>query len=378
MALHLSVVSIVRNNFKRDSRVLRESLSLKKEGATVAVAAIYDETLPEMETIQGIAVYRIKLRSRSLYGKKLLHAIMPLEFMYTIAKKFHKADVFHCNDLNTLYIGVFIKLLINRKAKVVYDAHEYESEKQGLTPRARRFHRMVEGWLIRRVDKVITVSDSIALEYARLYNLTKPDLVLNCPPFEAVPQQDRFRQALGIRPDQKIFLYQGGFSKGRGIEMLLEAFAQINSDRNVLVFMGYGELESRIKAAAGRSSAIYFHQAVAPDILLNYTASADYGILYYEDTCLNHRYCSPNKIFEYFMAGIPVVVSNLFEMKRLVETLGVGVVAEENTPQGFLDAIARVQTLDYPLLQNNVDAARRQYHWENQEKTLIRLYSDLS
>ena len=378
MAFHYSVVNIVCNNFKHDSRVLKESSSLHKAGTTVTVAAIYDITLPETENVLGVSVYRPKLMLSRFSSNPLMRLFMLLEFLFTIAWKFRKTDIIHCNDLNALPIGVFIKIFVNRKARVVYDAHEYETERHSTPARLKPLLRKVEGWLLRRVDKVITVSDSIAQEYAHLYHIAKPALVLNCPPFSAVPRQDRFRQTLGIGPEQTIFLYQGGLTGGRGIEMLLDAFAQFESDRIVLVVMGYGELESQIKAAAAKSRTIFFHPAVAPDILLNYTASADYGISCIEDSCLSYRFCLPNKLFEYFMAGIPVVVSNLFEMKRLVETWGVGVVAEENTPQGFLDAIARIQTLDYAQLREKVDLARRHYHWENQEKTLVQLYSDLS
>ena len=108
-----------------------------------------------------------------------------------------------------------------------------------------------------------------------------------------------------------------------------------------------------------------------------YTSSADYGILFYEDSCLNHRYCSPNKIFEYFMAGLPVLTSNLFEMKRLVESEGVGIVASENTSLGFKLAVKRLLSQDLNLLTCRLSAAKRNYSWENQEKILERAYAGL-
>ncbi|CCW30387.1 hypothetical protein XNC3_1960057 [Xenorhabdus nematophila F1] len=67
--------------------------------------------------------------------------------------------------------------------------------------------------------------------------------------------------SLGIRSDQKIFLYQGGLIKGRGIEILLETFENLKDDKNVLVCMGYGPLESLIKIKTSKSSNIFFHHA---------------------------------------------------------------------------------------------------------------------
>ena len=103
--------------------------------------------------------------------------------------------------------------------------------------------------------------------------------------------------------------------------------------------MGYGPLQGLVEQSAQEHENIYFHKAVAPDVLLEYTSSADFGILFYENSCLNHYYCSPNKMFEYLMAEIPVIASNLYEMKRLLEENSIGVVAEENTSEGLQKAI---------------------------------------
>ena len=74
------------------------------------------------------------------------------------------------------------------------------------------------------------------------------------------------------------------------------------------------------------------------------------------------------------MAGIPVVTSNLFEMKRLVEFEEVGLVAEYNNIQGFQDAIKKIICLPYENMANKVLSTREKYSWEAQEKTLKKVY----
>jgi glycosyltransferase involved in cell wall biosynthesis len=373
-----NVISIVLNNFKHDARVLKETKSLQNNGFKVTLVALHEEPLAEREKIENIHVHRIKLITRGWPKYRLIQFIKYVEFLYRAIKEYKRADIYHCNDLNALPVGVFIKMFLNKKAKVVYDAHEYETERNGTRRLEKPFLRMLESFLIKRADKVITVSASIALEYVRLYNIPKPALVLNCPAFtEVSPQDIIFRQTFGIRQDQTIFLYQGGLSNGRGIEMLIQAFSGLESDKNVIVFMGYGVLEGQIKEVAEKYPNIFFHQAISPDVLLNYTASADFGVSCIEDSCLSYRYCLPNKIFEYFMVGIPVVASNLFEMKRLVEKHGLGVVAAENTAKGFRDAVSRIHSMDYDQLVGNVASARKIFNWENQEKALLKVYSEL-
>lgn len=373
----MNVVSVVLNNFTNDSRVLKEAISLNNVGYKVKVLALFEEPLLEYEIISNVAVHRIKLKSRGWSKRKYVQIFKYVEFVFRVIKLYRKSDVFHCNDLNTLPIGVIVKIFFNQSLKIVYDAHEYETEIKDIHGIEKKIRRWLERTLIKYADKVVTVSNSIANEYHRLYGIPKPGLVLNCPAYTEITKQDLFRKELDIRHDQVIFLYQGGLSKDRGIEILLEAFSILDSGKIVVVFMGYGPLQSTILKYAGKYPAIFFREAVSPSALLDYTASADYGILFYEDTCLNHRFCSPNKIFEYFMAGIPVLTSNLVEMKQLVEKYKLGIVAKENSVQGVIGAINESMLIDYNKTVVNIKKINKVFNWEEQENVLLKVYSEL-
>lgn len=372
-----NVTSVVLNSFKNDGRVIKEAISLQNNNYVVTVAALHEEPLLEYEKIENFNVHRIKLKTRGWSKHVSVQLIKYMEFLFWVIRKYRNTDIFHCNDLGALPVAVLIKLLFHKTAKIVYDAHEYETELVGLSGLKKRLLRWLEARLLKHVDKVITVSDSIANEYVRLYGVDKPNIVLNCLPYQEVQKQDRFREIFGIGQDQTIFLYQGGLSSGRGIELLLQAFSQLISKKSVIIFMGYGPLEQNIKVYAEKYQNIYFHHAVSQDILIDYTASADYGVLFYENSCLNHYYCSPNKMFEYIMAGIPVLSANLFEMKRLVEEYQIGIVANENTLQGLQWAVEQAHHLNYQELIDNVHAARRIFNWEEQEKVLLKVYHEI-
>jgi glycosyltransferase involved in cell wall biosynthesis len=373
-----SIACFVTNNFTNDSRVLKECKTLSNNNYVPFVIALHDQGLLQKETISNFPVIRLKLITRSWSKKRIFKCIKYFEWVVRAAWTAKSASIYHCNDLDTLPIGVLFKILSFGKKKVVYDAHEFESNQTpGQSSRSIHLFQLFESILIKFADKIITVSSGIAAAYSKLYDIEAPSLVLNCPLYEEVNKRNLFRLELGIRQDQKIFLYQGGLNTGRGVEILLEAFQKMDSDQSVVVFMGYGPLESEIKLKAQQYKTIYFREAVSPNMLLNYTSSADYGILFYEDNCLNHRYCSPNKMFEYLMAGIPVLVSNLVEMKRLVEEYRVGVVAPENTVEGFLAAVNVSLKLDYEQTLNKVYESRKLFNWELQEKVLISIYTDL-
>jgi len=380
------VISIVLNNFKNDSRVLKENISLQNNGYDVQVVALWEDGFKEYEKIQNIPVHRVKLISKNWSKNKLVQLIKYFEFLYKVSKKYKDADILHCNDLNALPIGYIVKKFFNKNIKIVYDAHEYETQTNGLKGIQKTLTKILEKFLIKYANKVITVSDAIADEYVRLYNIPKPALVLNTPPFKQIEKKDIFRETFNISKDSTIFLYQGALTKGRGIEILLKTFKQLSkqpitnnqyTNIPIIIFMGYGVLEKDIIEASKEYKNIYFHQAVSPDILLDYTSSADFGISTIEDSCLSYRYCLPNKMFEYTMANVPVIVSNLPQMKKVVEKYQIGIVAKENTMQGLQEAIKKATTLDKNILQDNIQKVQKIYNWEEQEKVLLKVYKGL-
>jgi len=373
----MKVANIVFNPFTNDSRVLKESISLSANGYKVEVIAHGDEGLKEQERVKGVIVKRLNYLNRKKTTSKFAKLKIYLFWLKDVIKCVKEFDILHCNDLNTLPIGFIIKKFFNKNIKVVYDAHEYETETYALKGTSQKVAKIVEKYLINYVDATITVSESIADEYVKLYGIKKPYIVLNTPPYKEIEKKDIFRKKFGIKKEKMIFLYQGGLGKGRGIEVLLKTFKSLESSDAVIIFMGYGEYEKKIKKYAKEYENIYFHDAVSPDVLLDYTSSADFGISTIEDICLSYRYSLPNKMFEYIMADIGVIVSNLPEMKKVVKKSQVGVVAEENSINGLKQAIKKAIEMDKNSLRKNIKKAKKLYNWQNQEKVLLDVYKGL-
>ena len=133
------VLSIVLNNFTHDSRVLKENLTIKNQGYNTKVLALCDNGQKENEVVSGIEVNRLKLITRPLPKIYIIQLFKYFEFVIRATLKYRNYDIYHCNDLNALTIGVLIKFLFNREAKVIYDAHEYEIERGKPNPKIRLF-----------------------------------------------------------------------------------------------------------------------------------------------------------------------------------------------------------------------------------------------
>jgi len=379
MTPQIKALHIVLNNFVNDSRVQKECNSLTATDFLVSVFALFEEGLSLEEKSASLVVHRFFLATREWSKNKLIQLVKYCECMVRMTRKALalKPNVIHAHDLPALPIAMVIARLL--KSVVVYDAHEFETEQVEENPnRLVHFASVwLERFLVKRADAVITVSEGIADEYAKRYGIPKPRLVLNCPPFQVIRKSDRFREKFAIGKDQTIFLYQGGLSRGRGIETLMDVFSRAVRKDIVLVVMGGGPLEGQVRETAERCGNIFFHPAVPSKELLSYTASADVGFLPYPNNCLNNYYCSPNKFFEYAMAGLPILVNDLAEMKRLVDAYRCGVVMASDTAEGIFAAVEKIMAEDLSVYSANARKLAEQYNWEEQEKVLLSVYREV-
>jgi glycosyltransferase involved in cell wall biosynthesis len=373
------VISIVFNNFKNDSRVLKECQSLKNNHFDVSVVALHEEGLAEHENYLGIDVHRMKLKTRGMPKSFFYQIIKLIETAFIIIKNYKKVDIIHCNDLLPLPIAVFMKFLSGGKMKIVYDSHEYQIETMKL--KGKNFRKKVlyltEKFLIKKTDSVITVSESIAQEYKRLYGLNEVSVVLNCPNYKEQQPTNKLREALHIDANKKILLYQGALAEGRGLHKLMEAAKNLNRDDFALVFMGMGPMTRDIELESKTSPFIYFQPAVPPDQILEYTSSANVGICLIEDSCLNYYYSLPNKLFEYAMAGLPILGSNLPEISHVLTECKSGIVIDDMSVEAFQKGLTRILDEDLTAYSNHAREMTKKYNWSIQEKQFLNIYNQL-
>lgn len=367
------VYSLLFDNFKNDSRVLKEARSLQKNGYNVKIIAVYEPLLKEYDVIEGVEVVRIKLKTKpkNSYSSTLIN----LEYMYKVFKKYGDADIYHCNDLNTLPCVIAIKKLKNSFAKIVYDAHEYETERLVYGKIKSFMAKILESHLIKYVDTTFCVSKSIADIYVKDYKIKQPALILNSPLLQINKMKNNiFREKFNIKEDQKIFIYQGRLTKGRGIENILDAF--LLYPKHVVIFMGFGVMSVRILKYMKKAKNIFLHEPVPFEDIIKYSNSADYGLCMIDDICLSYYYSLPNKLFEYMMADIPVIASNIPELKNFTQNHKVGVVAKDKTVESLSEAIEEITKLDYNKLKENIEKIKPLYSWEVQEKILLLEYKN--
>lgn len=370
--LHISLTE-----FRNESRVLKETNSILNHNiaSKVYIASLHADDLEEEKIYKdNLILNRFKLSSRKLSKNLFVQVLKYFEFIYRVTLFYRKKEIkmINIHAIALLPFGIFLKYLF--KAKLVYDTHELETETNGSKGLRKKLAKFMEKSLIKKCDLIFVVSENIADWYAKEYEIQRPVVVKNAPRLIDNKKTNHFRENLSIKDDSIIVLYQGGLSKGRGVDLLLETFKKRDDDKVVIVFMGYGQLEEDIKIASKEKNNIFFHPAVAPEIVLDYTSSADIGISFIENTCLSYYYCLPNKLFEYAMAGLPVIVSNMKEMRELVEKYDMGIIVEDDKVNSMNNAIDKILQSDIKQMKLNARRCAEENSWEKQEIKMINEY----
>ncbi|MEY1640035.1 glycosyltransferase [Tenuifilum osseticum] len=284
---------------------------------------------------------------------------------------FSRSDIIYSNDLDTLP-GCALGSIVRCK-KLIYDSHELFTEVPELIgrPITKFFWRIQEKIFVKRAKAVITVSEGVANELKKRYNLKNVEVIRNVP----------IRTSTEVFKDkQPIIIYQGALNMGRGIELAIEMMKQLPCYK--LLIVGKGDIEIKLRRQmleSDLSGRVQFLGQLTPENLRLVTPTAWLGLSLEEDMGLNYRYALPNKLFDYLAAHVPVLVSDLPEMKRVVEEYGIGIVAQSRKPIDLANQIADFfeDKEGYEITLKNVKKAAEKLCWQNEEPRLLNLINSL-
>ena len=249
---------------------------------------------------------------------------------------FHKSDLLVSNDLDTLLPNFLVSKL--KRIPLVYDSHEYFTGVPEIQnrPFVKWVWKSIEKMIFPHLKNVITVCDSIADQYYMEYGI-RPVTIRNCSR-KSDHIQPYSREELGIDKDHLLIILQGtGINIDRGSEELIEAVR--HSENVSLLIAGSGDVIPDLKVLVSNfslSDRVKFIPKMSWEDLMRYTKTADAGVSLDKDTNMNYRFILPNKLFDYFSAGIPVIASDLCEVRRIVTENNSGILIPAVTPENII------------------------------------------
>ncbi len=311
-------IAFLGNAFN-DTRVTNLTNSLIQDSCKVNVIS-FDWTSDSTEDILGdISVYKLDKSTSSIK--------FYLSFLSILRRSLSKvkADIYIAEDVYTLPLAVFFAKL--RGKKVYYNCRELYPFLAGLRNKrvVQNIIKFVERSFIKRVDLVLTTGEMDAQFIQHYYKITNTLVIRNLPIIKQPSRKVALKQKFGIPAEHKILLYQGVIFEGRGIDKVIIAIKYLPNVH--LILLGDGVKKSAYQKLAddiGVSLRVHFAGTASQDDLINYTVEAEIGLALIENISLSYYYALPNKLFEYIAAGVPVLSSNLPQMKLIVDKYKVG------------------------------------------------------
>ncbi|MDA3890386.1 MAG: glycosyltransferase [Salinivirgaceae bacterium] len=422
------ILILLHSSILNDARVIRQANAIAETGDVVIFSKASKLNMrPEMLN-QRIVIQNF-VYPQSMRQKLLKHSFIQREYDFMFKALLQVNDNFdYCiaNDLPCLRTALLLKNKGLAK-NVIYDAHEIYSETikqffpgQANMPKLKHFLvRHLTGFMVNRAvayerkaikqcHQVTTVNNSLADFFAKKYAIKKPVVVRSIPdiPKTQALQTFDFHNHYQWQKTDVVLLYQGMLNPGRGLILSVDMM-QYLPDKYKLVVIGDGPLKQAVSdyvKNCNLTHRIKFLGSVPNHQLTAYTKGADVGLCLIEPINLSKKLALPNKIFEYLHAGIPVLGSDLPEIKQIIENENIGLTCAlkadeaakkvkimatqdyklalkqaakrinwQNEKTEIANIINTMSTQDLQSFKNNTVPAKKQYNWEKQETVLLNI-----
>ncbi|WHZ59092.1 glycosyltransferase [Metabacillus hrfriensis] len=390
----VKICKLIREHSFKDIRIFeKEAISLRKIGHDVTIVAgkngkyvlgpdrnyITDKTYQQDSFIYKdvhFLTYVIKYPLSS-HVNEMIKALEENRQDFFIDTLYDKAlstdaNVYHAHEWHTLYEAVQIKRSLRKKGrnvKVVFDAHELEAD------------NTLMALMMKEVDHLITVSESIKEIYIKRYPGIPVTLIYNSPSYqEEIPVKNDNKDSFTIA-------YEGVVTVGKGNpQKILDITNLCKSKMENFRFEIIGRVPVRKYYQVMRKKIndnpyiecrwVDYHDL--PKELSN----VHVGYIFFGTNEENRNYALPNKFFSYLNNGVPVVVNQSHEMKNFVEKYQCGIVVEKEDPtaEEYVEAFQLLyqdRQLLNQMSKNGREAMRTIYCWERMEERLAEVYNSL-
>lgn len=343
----------------------------------VCFLATYEGGLPREELLsEGQRVVRLGAPPQE--RNKVAHLLSWMREVYRVGVKMRPACL-NIHSLTLLPLGVLMKWRTG--ARLVYDTHELESKTSAAGPLRQAVYGVAERALMPTVDHTFVVCDSINEWYRTHYGIDTVTTIKNYP---SLLQTDdagiALRERIRAKAGDLVFLYQGRIAGGRGVGILLDAFAdaRLRADGTMrhVVFMGDGPLRPQVEELSRTCPWVHWVPPVEPAEVLSMTRQADVTLCVGELLSDSYLLSLPNKMLESLAAEVPIVASDWPEMRRELEEGRFGWLIEPDA-EALVQAVLAATPAEIALRKEALAGWHATHNWEAQESTMVQRYGAL-
>jgi glycosyltransferase involved in cell wall biosynthesis len=281
--------------------------------------------------------------------------------------------VCQAHDLDALEAAVWTAQCCG--SKLIYDSHELWSDQPFIrTQEQVDYWNQLEARNIVKADACLSVSRPFSKVIGERYGVEVTPLH-NCQEFQSF--EPEMRNQLQREFGRPVALYQGVYGPDRGLEELVVSSSY--QDSVLIALRGYGQVEGTLRELAKDRPNVVLLEKCHSSQIVQKACEGTIGVIPFQPTCLNHYYNTPNKMFEFMMAGLPIASADLPDLHDFIITNQIGSLFD---PRSLSDMARGIQELAHhpeleAMSQRASQAARTRWNWQEEGKVLLSIYSRL-
>lgn len=295
----------------------------------------------------------------------------PLLLIHLMKYKYH---CLHFHDPELMPIAYLLKITTN--SKVIFDIHEdYKSQ-----IKSRNYNWIIKFILLKILGIVLKVTTKhfdatiVAQESLKILQFNKNSVTINNYLNAGVHQRyedTKFENGITL-------LYTGSISKNRGIFTLIQIAKQTNIKITIAGSINDKEiLEEVCSCAKRRKNLEYLGNLSYKDLNQLYCKSRWVGIIPFLDVP-QYRLANSTKLYEYIYYGIPVLMPNHGEWRKLNSKLSVGFNLEIDNIDDIISHFNMLSSNEvYDKISKRNKEIGSKYTWDSQEKILFNVYDSV-
>jgi glycosyltransferase involved in cell wall biosynthesis len=361
-----------------DNRIFyREAYSLIRAGYQVTVVAHHSVS----EIKDGVQIFPlpgVPRWQRPLVWMKLLKLAISTQ-----------SDLYHFHDPELLLVAPYFRFIANRPT--IYDIHESTADFLEIKEEYPRPLRAFLAWLLRWLEPalagmqsgLIFADDQIAEQFS---DIQKPKTTLFNFPNKAFIES-AIEATKNIQERQSNVIYLGGIKRGRGIDLMMNAFEKVyrqHSDAHLMLVGPFApaSLENEIRNEInqrGLANAVTITGPIPFENTGEYLINAVVGWIPFPPVT-KYQKNIPTKLFEYMAYALPVVSSDLSPIQPFISNDENGYLVPANDADAHAEAILRLLTdpeQASALGKCGQELVYNRYTWDEMEERLYAIYKTL-
>jgi glycosyltransferase involved in cell wall biosynthesis len=373
MSNTFKVIMAESSDIFHDGRVLKEASTLQKQGYLVEILGFRNIHSQRNKYPFSIRTFLIaSKKTRLLRNFSILANIIFINFILL----FRKANAYHAH--NTMFLpGMYFASKLYG-GRFIYDSHEVQHELNILA-------KNLELLFIKKADFIINVSEGRADYQAQRFNIPRKKIVV----VSNYPEIPENICTITHRSSKDLsFVFSGGFNlEDNKLDNFILALSEFDNCKFYLLAFGYGSSKEKLIESIKVNKLedkVYFLDLVEPNRVVSIISQFDIAVnlLYNPKNLISYKYHGINKMYEYLLAGLPILTSNMPSFIEDFENNNVGKAVDpleiSSIKEGIQYFIKLKENELGQMKRDSQELAIKKFNWESQANTLIDLYKILS